>query len=157
MSDDPKHNLFGFQTTMIAYVAILIAALVMNVISYVRLSDQRERKASLSSRLELEKVIANELESWKTRFSRCESENQLVEHGLKELYLTQCRNLDDFVPVFDDAIVTCRVKRRSIGYHSYHGMVHVPEEGNHSIKVEAAIKNRKTGNKEVYWLSLIHI
>ena len=115
-------------------VAALIAGVCLNGVTYLQLTDLLNRKASLNSILEKEKPVTKQLAELDARFKKYESESVLMEHGLKELYSKRCTKLEEFIPVFDDSIVTCRAGR---GIRGYKGMIHVPKRGNHRLRIEA--------------------
>ena len=115
------------------YCSVLVAGLLLNAFYYVRLAELRHLQASLNSKLESGKSIADELTLLESQFKKYESEYQLMEHGLKQLYATKCTGLDDFIPVFDDQLVTCRPERGL----SPRCLIHVPQHKDIRLKIEA--------------------
>ena len=156
MSESTQRKSFAPHLGTILFVAILFAGLALDALSFFRLADLRKRQALLNLTLENEKRITDELASLYTQFKSYESEYQLMEHGLKELYATRCSRLNEFTPVFDDVIVACRPKR-SRRSHAYDAMIHVPERGSHRLKVEAvktlhsAARTYSQQNEEITW------
>ena len=136
MSENTQLKSLTPKKVTILFAVLLVAGLAINVLYYFKLAELRKRQTVVQSNLEDEKPISNMLDSLDSEFKRYESEYQLLEHGLKQLYETNCTKLSEFVPVIDDRIVACRNKKTRRG-HSYEAMIHVPETGNHRLTIEA--------------------
>ena len=118
------------------YCTVLVAGLLLNAVYYFRLAELRNLQATLNSKLERGNSNADELTLLESQFKKYESEYQLMEHGLKQLYATQCTGLDDFIPVFDDQLVTCRPERAK-AFQISGCLIHVPKREGIRLKIEA--------------------
>ena len=108
------------------FVIAVICLLIQNFHSWRKLSDVKLQQSVMQSELEDEKVKANELDSLEFEHKKLVVGYQMLELELKRLYKNECKSLDDFIPVFEDRIVTSVVDTGSLSWFGEFGSNGLP-------------------------------